>query len=75
MRVTETSWEAVLPQVIETLGGGTERLVVSGLPLSVGEMNAPVGMVRGVRIRLQVCQKLPIQVEATGWLGTPPVRR
>ena len=73
-KVPEASWEAVLPQVIEALGGGTERLVVSGLPLSVVEVNAPVGMVRGVRIRLQVCHKLPIQVEATGWLGTPPVR-
>jgi len=72
---SSASWETVLPPVIEALGGSTERLLSSGLPSAADRVKSDASPVGGVAIRLQVSQKLPIQVEASGWLGTnPPVR-
>lgn len=72
-KLPSASWEAVLPQVIEALGGSTEKLGASGLPSIGADAPAPPA-VGGVTIRLQVSQSMPIQVEATGWMGAAPVR-
>jgi hypothetical protein len=64
------SWESVLPTVVDSLGGPGEALAASGslLPTSaVGTAEASVA--GGVSIRLQVSQKMPIQIEAAGWSG------
>jgi hypothetical protein len=67
------SWEAVLPPVVEALGGAGDALAASGSLLpSAGATSVASG---GVAIRLQMSQKLPIQVEASGWSGAyPPLR-
>ena len=72
-KVPSASWEAVLPPVIEAFGGASASLEASGLP-SFGASNAPPATAGAVAIRLQLSQKLPIQVEASGWSGAcPPV--
>ena len=70
------SWESVLPAVVNFLGGPGEALAASG---SVRPTSATgtveVSVTGGVSIRLQVSQKMPIQVEAAGWSGAcEPVR-
>ena len=74
-KVAAAQWEAVLPSVVEALGGASEALAASGLqPATDGGAAGGGASSGGVSIRLQVSQKLPIQVEASGWLGSPPVR-
>ena len=74
-KVVAAQWEAVLPSVVEALGGASEALAASGLqPATNGGAAGGGASSGGVAIRLQVSQKLPIQVEASGWLGSPPVR-
>ena len=72
----QASWEMVLPPVVEALGGAAEALAASEslLPASAAGLGeAPV--MGAVTIRLQVSQRMPIQVEAAGWSGQcPPVR-
>mmetsp|Transcript_26149 Transcript_26149/g.87120 ORF Transcript_26149/g.87120 Transcript_26149/m.87120 type:complete len:469 (+) Transcript_26149:128-1534(+) len=70
------SWESVLPPVVDALGGASDALAASGslLPSSPVGAAAPA-VTGGVAVRLQVSQKIPIQVEAAGWSGNwPPVR-
>ena len=70
-------WEAVLPPAIEALGGGSSLLSLDEMAglLSIGGNDDTAPSLGGVTIRLQVSQKLPIQVEASGWSGrVPPMR-
>jgi hypothetical protein len=67
-KAPSVAWDQVLPLVIETLGGASESLSAAGLP-SGGSTDLAPSSIGGVQIRLQVSQKLPIQVEAVGWLG------
>jgi len=78
-KASSARWDRVLPSLIEALGGASGLL--GGGPLgdididAQGAAAAPSAASAGVSIRLQVSQKLPIQVEAAGWLGVdPPVR-
>ena len=86
-KLPSAKWTRVLPPVIGALGGGSEALSMTELAelLSLGDgaaggvangaADARAPAVGGVRIRLQVSQKLPIQVEAAGWSGlVPPMR-
>ena len=72
------SWESVLPRVVEALGGAGEELAASGslMPSPKGsDAASAAGAAGGVTIRLQLSQRLPIQIEASGWSGAcPPVR-
>jgi len=74
------AWESLLPQVIEALGCSDTALRLTtqtggSAGAFFGGAASPAGATRGVTIRLQVSQKLPIQVEASGWSGdVPPVR-
>ena len=80
---SSVGWDSVLPSVIAALGGASEQLEASGLPGSSPdereESAAAAGSGSSNRgggsIRLQVSQKLPIQVEASGWSGDIPPRR
>ena len=73
-KTPSVAWDAVLPKVIEALGGSSEKLAASGLP-KAGGVEKTSSASGGVTIRLQVSQKLPIQVEAIGWSGANPPSR
>jgi len=71
---SNAKWEALLPLVLQTLGSTPEeeQRLLRGLASPATHATASSGQ---VRIRLQVSNKLPIQIEAIGFLGTIQRRR
>eukprot|EP00288_Rhodomonas_lens_P011578 CAMPEP_0177746426 /NCGR_PEP_ID=MMETSP0484_2-20121128/30855_1 /TAXON_ID=354590 /ORGANISM="Rhodomonas lens, Strain RHODO" /LENGTH=360 /DNA_ID=CAMNT_0019261159 /DNA_START=326 /DNA_END=1405 /DNA_ORIENTATION=+ len=75
-------WEAVLPAVLEALGGASEEALIQLLlatrsstqpaPSSADTPSptSPSSTAGQVQIRMQVLNKIPNQIEAIGFLGT-----
>ena len=64
-------WDAVLPLVVAALGGAVDGLQLETTTATPSKDGAG----GGVLIRLQVSQRLPIQVEAAGVAGLSPPQR
>lgn len=65
-----TQWSVVLPLVLEALGGDSDiadQLLQGLLSSSSSDDSTASGQ---VRIRLQISNKIPIQIEGIGYLGT-----
>jgi hypothetical protein len=63
-------WDAVLPLVLEALGVENDQELLKGLPTSATGQEASTASSGQVRIRLQISNKMPIQIEGIGFLGT-----
>lgn len=64
-------WDAVLPLVLEALGVDDQQELLHGISLSGQQGEDAASSSSGqVRIRLQISNHVPIQIEGIGYLGT-----
>eukprot|EP00545_Synedropsis_sp_CCMP1620_P005406 CAMPEP_0119030742 /NCGR_PEP_ID=MMETSP1176-20130426/41186_1 /TAXON_ID=265551 /ORGANISM="Synedropsis recta cf, Strain CCMP1620" /LENGTH=475 /DNA_ID=CAMNT_0006987119 /DNA_START=214 /DNA_END=1641 /DNA_ORIENTATION=- len=63
-------WDALLPVVLKALGVENDQELLKGLPSSADGQDASTASSGQVRIRLQISNKMPIQIEGIGFLGT-----